>query len=174
MWRWLMRGLCHRIQTVSIVRLTGVFQPSRLGVQIPSAEIRGSKSRGFAVKGLWDRGLAEKGFEQITACAHTHADWFHTEREDFATWQWADGIGNFPMGFHIIVPYHMCWLRHSWWWSWSYHVIIVSSPSSKCECSQVPQLPWMSVGFPMPQKVGNWETMADSGRKFHCSGNILG
>ena len=92
MWRWLMRGLCHRIQTVSIVQLTGVFQPSRLGVQIPSAEIRGSKSRGFAVKGLWDRGLAEKGleervsvregngdrglpkkgFEQIRACARTH------------------------------------------------------------------------------------------------------
>ena len=92
MWRWLMRGLCHRIQTVSIVRLTGVFQPSWLGVQIPSAEIRGSKSRGFAVKGLWDRGLAEKGLEervsvregngdrglaekgleQIRACARTH------------------------------------------------------------------------------------------------------
>ena len=158
MWRWLMRGLCHRIQTVSIVQLTGVFQPSRLGVQIPSAEIRGSKSRGFAVKGLWDRGLAEKGLEervsvregngdrglaekgleQIPACAHTHADWFHTERErtlrpdseqkGLGTSQWVCKSNH-----HIIVPYHMCWLRHSWWSSWSYYVIIVSSPSSKCE-----------------------------------------
>ena len=49
---------------MSIVLLTEVFQPSRLGVQIPSAEIRGSKSRGFAVKGLGDRELAEQGLEE--------------------------------------------------------------------------------------------------------------
>ena len=39
--------------------------------------------------------------------------------------------------------------------------------------SQVPQLTWKSVGFPIPQKVGNWETNADPGKKLHCSVDIF-
>ena len=39
--------------------------------------------------------------------------------------------------------------------------------------SQVPQLTWKSVGFPIPQKVGNWKTMADPGKKLHYSSDIL-
>ena len=45
--------------------------------------------------------------------------------------------------------------------------IILSTPS------QVPQLTWKSVGFPIPQKVGNWETNADPGKKLHYSVDIF-
>ena len=40
--------------------------------------------------------------------------------------------------------------------------------------SQVPQLTWKSVGFPIPQKVGNWNAMADPGKKLHVSDDIWG
>ena len=44
---------------------------------------------------------------------------------------------------------------------------------SLANISQVPQLTWKSVGFPIPQKVGNWETNADPGKKLHCSVDIF-
>ena len=94
-----MRALCHRIQTVSIVQLTGVLQSgSGCRLQIPSSKIRGSKSRGFAVKGPGDRGLAEKGLEEILAFAHTHmltdstqrgfCDLLDSEQKGLGTSQW--------------------------------------------------------------------------------------
>ena len=50
----------------------------------------------------------------------------------------------------------------------------IETGKSVSKDSQVPQLPWMSVGFPIPLKQDNLETMANPGQKLHCGGNILG
>ena len=83
---------------------------------------------------------------------------------------------------YSVLDFHLA--QRQWHWVTQYSLqitIMINATQGNSEhtqstprASQVPQLPWMSVGFPMPQKVGNWETMADSGRKFHCSSNILG